>query len=127
MPDAATPTTDAATASPAQPDPSETMAHLPDVAADVRIEPGAKSHRLVLKADGTRIVVFAFDAGQELREHTAPFPVLLQALEGHLRVTAGGRTVDLRPGGLVHLPTRLPHSVEAAEPSRMMLTMVGAT
>lgn len=107
------------------PHPGETMTHLPDAAADVRVEPGATSHRLVLKADGTRVVVFAFDEGQELREHTAPFPVLLQAIEGHLRVTAGGGTADLRPGGLVHLPARLPHSVEAAEASRMMLTMVG--
>lgn len=105
--------------------PSGGMTHLPDAAAEVRIEPGSTGHRLVLKAEGTRVVVFAFDAGEELREHTAPFPVILQAVEGSMRVSAGGQTVDLRPGGLIHLPARLPHSVEAVEPSRMMLTMIG--
>ena len=45
-------------------------------------------------------------------------------LDGHLRITADGRTVDLRPGGLVHLAARLPHAVEAVEASRLQLTML---
>lgn len=78
----------------------------------------------LLVAEGARVVVFAFDAGQELREHSAAFPVLLQALTGHLQVTADGRTVDLEPGGVVHMTTRLPHAVRAVVPSRLMLTML---
>jgi quercetin dioxygenase-like cupin family protein len=45
-------------------------------------------------------------------------------LDGHLRITADGRTVDLVPGRLVHLAARLPHALEAVEPSRLLLTML---
>lgn len=79
---------------------------------------------MALAADGARVVVFGFDAGAELTEHTAPGPILVQALEGHLEFTAEGVTKDLRPGMLVHLDARTPHSVRAVEPSRMMLTII---
>jgi quercetin dioxygenase-like cupin family protein len=69
-------------------------------------------------------VLFYFDTGQVLTEHTAAVPALLQVLDGHLRITADGRTVDLVPGRLVHLAARLPHALEAVEPSRLLLTML---
>jgi quercetin dioxygenase-like cupin family protein len=100
------------------------MQDLPDVANLVEIQPEATVSRTVLKAEGARVVLFSFDSGQVLTEHTAAVPALLQVLDGHLRITADGRTVDLRPGGLVHLAARLPHGVEAVEPSRLQLTML---
>jgi quercetin dioxygenase-like cupin family protein len=102
------------------------MTDLADFATLVEIQPESTVSRTVLKAEGMRIVVFAFDAGQILTEHTAAMPVLLQTLSGHLRVTADGRTVDVRPGDVVHLTTRLPHAVEAMEPSKLALTMIDA-
>lgn len=108
-------------ASPAQ------MSHLDDVASLVQVAPEATVSRTVLKAQGARLVLFAFDAGQELTEHTAAVPVLLQVLDGRLSVTAGGgATVDLLPGGVVHLPARMPHSVVAPIPTRLLLTMLDA-
>lgn len=77
-----------------------------------------------MRAEGVRLVLFSFDVGQELTEHTAAMPVLLQTLSGHLRITADGRTVDLRPGDVMHLETRVPHSVVAREPSRLLLAML---
>ena len=100
------------------------MQDLSDVASLVEIQPEATVSRTVLKAEGARVVLFSFDSAQVLTEHTAAVPVLLQVLDGHLRITADGRTVDLRPGGLVHLAGRLPHTVEAVEPSRLQLTML---
>jgi quercetin dioxygenase-like cupin family protein len=100
------------------------MQDLSDVASLVQIQPEATVSRTVLQAEGARVVLFSFDAGQVLTEHTAAVPALLQVLDGHLRITADGRTVDLRPGGLVHLAARLPHAVEAVEPSRLQLTML---
>ncbi|QIK83862.1 cupin domain-containing protein [Sanguibacter sp. HDW7] len=82
--------------------------------------------RTVLRADGVRVVVFAFDAGQVLTEHTAAMPVLLSVLDGHLRVVADGTTHELVPGALLHMATRVPHSVEAIAPSRLVLTMLDA-
>ena len=105
--------------------PAEPRMHdLPNVANLVEIQLAATVSRTVLQAEGARIVLFSFDAGQVLTEHTAAVPALLQVLDGHLRITADGRTVDLLPGGLVHLAARLPHAVEAVEPSRLELTML---
>lgn len=100
------------------------MHDLTDVASLVEIQPDATVSRTVLQAEGARVVLFSFDTGQVLTEHTAAVPALLQVLEGHLRITADGRTVDLLPGGFVHLAARLPHAVEAVEPSRLQLTML---
>lgn len=105
-------------------DTAGSMTVVDDAAALVGVQAQSTVSRTVLRAEGVRVVLFSFDAGQELTEHTAAVPVLLQVLDGHLRVTAAGRTVDLHPGGLVHLPTRLPHAVLAVEPSRLLLTML---
>lgn len=100
------------------------MTHLDDVGSLIEVNEAATVSRTVLKAEGVRLVLFSFDTGEELSEHTAAMPVLLQVLDGRLTIEAGGQTVELRPGGVVHLPTRMPHSVVAEEPSRMLLTMV---
>ncbi len=100
------------------------MTDVATLAGFVEIQPESTVSRTVLKAEGARVVLFGFDAGQVLTEHTAAVPVLLQVLEGHLRITAAGRTVDLVPGGVIHLGTRLPHEVEAVEPSKLALTML---
>lgn len=106
------------------PDQNLTLTVVEDQASLVSVQTDATVSRTVLKAEGLRVVLFAFDAGQVLTEHTAAVPVLLQALSGHLRITADGRTVDLVPGGLVHFGTRLPHAVEAVEPSVLQLVML---
>ena len=100
------------------------MTDVPGVAALVDIAADSTVSRTVLKAEGARLVLFSFDAGQELTEHTAAVPVLLQALDGSFDVTATGRTVRLVPGDVVHLGTRTPHSVLATEPGRLLLTML---
>ena len=100
------------------------MHDLADVASLVEVQQDSTVSRTVLKAEGARVVLFSFDAGQVLTEHTAAVPALLQVLDGHLRITADGRTVDLHPGGLIHLAARLPHAVEAIEPARLQLTML---
>lgn len=101
-----------------------TMTDLADLAALVEVAPESTVSRTVMRAEGAKIVLFAFDAGQELTEHTAAMPVFLQVLSGRLRITADGRDVDLRPGGVVHLGTRLPHAVYAEEPSKLALIML---
>lgn len=100
------------------------MTEILDVAAAVPVVPDSTVSRTILKADGARVVLFSFDAGQELSEHTAAMPVLLQAVDGHFSVTADGRTVELVPGALVHLGSRVPHAVLAREPGRLLLTML---
>lgn len=103
-----------------------TMTDVSDLASLIDINTESTVSRTVLRAEGVRIVLFSFDAGQELTEHTAAMPVLLHVLDGRLDVTAAGRTIELAPGGLVHLGTRCPHSVLAKEPTRLVLTMLDA-
>ncbi len=100
------------------------MTYVADLAALVEVADDSTVSRTVLKADGARLVLFAFDTGQELTEHTAAMPVLLQVLDGRLTVTAAGRSVELVAGAVIHLPARLPHAVLAHEPSRLLLTML---
>jgi quercetin dioxygenase-like cupin family protein len=100
------------------------MADVPAIADLVEVAPDSTVSRTVLKAEGVRLVLFAFDEGQELTEHTASVPVLLQALDGRFEITAAGRTVTLGPGGVIHLGTRTPHAVVALAPSRLLLTML---
>lgn len=101
-----------------------TMTVVEDQASLIQVQEEATVSRTVLKAEGARIVLFAFDEGQVLTEHTAAMPVIIQVLFGRLVVTADGRTVELVPGGAIHLGTRLPHSVEALEPTKMQLIML---
>ncbi|WP_236683350.1 cupin domain-containing protein [Demequina sediminicola] len=100
------------------------MTHVEGLASLVSVQPESTLSRTVLKEEGARIVLFAFDKGQVLTEHTAAMPVLLMVLEGRLAVTAEGRTEELSPGGVIHLTTRLAHAVDALEPSKLALIML---
>lgn len=106
--------------------PAETMIDIADLAALVPVEAGSTASTTALRADGTRIVVFAFDAGQGLDEHSAAVPILIQPLEGRIRVAAAGREVTLTPGGIAHIDARVPHSVSAEAASRMALILLDA-
>jgi quercetin dioxygenase-like cupin family protein len=100
------------------------MTDLTELASLVQVQPQSTVSRTVLRAEGTNVVLFAFDAGEELREHTAAVPVLLQTLEGSLRITADGGSVVLEPGGLIHLGARVPHAVEALAPAKLALFLL---
>ena len=100
------------------------MTDLTDLASLVQVQPQSTVSRTVLRAEGTNVVHFAFDAGEELREHTAAIPVLQQTLEGSLRITADGRSVVLEPGDLIHLGTRAAHAVGGLAPSKLALFLL---
>lgn len=86
---------------------------------------GNLGHHTVLSVGGARVIALSFDQGQHMKEHRSHHPLIMQALDGHVRVTAAGQTLDLRPGGLLYLPNALAHSVEALAPSRVTLTPIG--
>lgn len=80
--------------------------------------------RVLHADDRVRLVLFAFDTGQELTEHTASVPAILQVLSGRFRVGAGGDTFEMGPEAWLRLDAHEPHSVVALEPSRLLLTML---
>ena len=83
--------------------------------------------RVLAKTGGGNVTLFAFDQGEGLSEHTAPFDALVLVIEGSLSLTIGGRPVTAAPGTIVRMPANIPHAVDAAAPSKMLLVMLRET
>jgi quercetin dioxygenase-like cupin family protein len=81
------------------------------------------SRTLVKRATGT-VTMFAFDHGQGLSEHTAPFDALVQVLEGDVDVTVAGTTHQLSAGEVILMPANQPHALMARTRFKMLLTMI---
>jgi len=94
--------------------------------ADTLITPAVSgvATRVLARTAAGNITLFAFDAGQELSAHTAPCDVLVLTLSGSLVVTIGDREVLTGPQSIVVIPANVPHAVQAAEVSRMLLVML---
>ena len=86
--------------------------------------PHGIASRILAKTGGGSATLFAFDAGQDLSEHTTPADALVLMLEGLLVVTVGGVPVSAVAGQIVRLPANVPHAIEAREASRMLLIML---
>jgi quercetin dioxygenase-like cupin family protein len=80
--------------------------------------------RVLARTAAGNLTLFAFDADEELSEHTAPFAALVLTLSGALVLTIGGRQVRTTPQSIVLMPANVPHAVRATEPSRMLLIML---
>ncbi|MHC4606083.1 MAG: cupin domain-containing protein [Planctomycetota bacterium] len=94
-------------------------------AADaVEYQSGGIVSRAVLKKEKGSVTLFAFDRGQELSEHSAPYEALIQVLEGRAEITIGGKVHEVGSGGMIVLPANVPHAVRAPEPFKMILTMI---
>ena len=97
---------------------------LEDVQSGIDIPEDGTLSRVLVKDGPIRLVAFAFDAGQELTEHTASVPVVVQVISGSLTVEVAGEWHRLTPDSWMLLGAGEPHSVFAHEPSRMLLTMI---
>lgn len=86
--------------------------------------PASITSRILAKTTGGNVTLFAFDTGQGLSEHTAPFDALVMVLDGALKLTIGGREMTAAGGTVVRMPANIPHAVDAIEPARMLLTML---
>lgn len=86
--------------------------------------PHGIASRVLAKASGGSVTLFAFDAGEGLTEHTTPFDALVLVLEGALTLTIGGTPVQADPGTIVRMPAQVPHAVQAEQPARMLLVML---
>lgn len=86
--------------------------------------PQGIASRVLAKAAGGNVTVFAFDAGQGLTEHTSPYDALVLVLEGALTLTIGGVPLQAEPGTIVRMPGTVPHAVDAPVAARMLLIMI---
>jgi len=81
------------------------------------------SKTILDKSAGT-ITLFAFDKGQKLNEHTAPYDAVVQILDGRAKLTIGGENVEVLDGQIIIMPGNIPHAVAAEEKFKMLLIMV---
>ncbi len=81
------------------------------------------SKTILDKPVGT-ITLFAFDKGQRLSEHTAPYDAVVQVIDGTGEITIGGDEIKLAAGQIVIMPANVPHSVTAKEKFKMLLVMI---
>ncbi|MFC2081520.1 cupin domain-containing protein [Bacteroidota bacterium] len=80
--------------------------------------------RQVIKDASGNISLFAFDKGQELSEHTAPFDALVQILDGRAEIFIAGEKNILGSGSSIIMPANIPHALKAVERFKMLLTMI---
>ena len=80
--------------------------------------------RMIIERKTGNITLFAFDDGQGLSEHTAPYDALVHVLEGRVEVTISGKTLHLQEGEIIILPANQPHALKALKRFKMLLTMI---
>ena len=103
---------------------SEFAGQAVDLAGLVEYQVGSVVSREVVKKPTGTVTVFAFDAGQGLSEHTAPFDALVHMLDGEAEITIGGKPVAAKAGDMVIMPADVPHALKAVKRFKMLLVMI---
>ena len=80
--------------------------------------------RMIYQDDSVKTILFGFQPGQELSEHTAAVPAILQFIKGSAKVVLGEEEKEAQAGTWVRLPANLPHSILAQTETLMLLTLV---
>jgi len=81
------------------------------------------SREIVSQPTGT-VTAFAFDKGEQLSEHTAPFDALVIDLDGETDIAIGGKSNRIRPGEMIIMPAGVPHALKAVTRFKMLLVMI---
>jgi quercetin dioxygenase-like cupin family protein len=95
-----------------------------EIAASIGYQAGAVVSREVLRKKAGTVTLFAFDTGQGLSEHTAPFDALVHVLDGEAEITIDGNPQRVTAGQIIIMPAQIPHSLQAVQRFKMMLVMI---
>jgi quercetin dioxygenase-like cupin family protein len=101
-------------------------AEILNIAQMANYQEGSVVSRQLTKAEAGNVTLFAFDAGQELSEHTAPFDALVHILDGQAEIYISGQLYRLETGQAIILPAGQPHALKALQKFKMLLTMIRA-
>lgn len=85
---------------------------------------GSIVSKIIEKNNAGNLTLFAFDKGQNLSEHTAPFDAIVQIIEGEAEVVINGKVNSLSEGDFIIMPANIPHAVAAVTAFKMLLTMI---
>jgi len=99
-------------------------AHPVNLADLADYQEGSIVSRTLVQRNGGTLTLFAFDVGQSLSEHTAPFDAVVQIVEGEAELIIGGKKVLTKKGETVLMPADIPHAVNASSRFKMMLIMI---
>jgi quercetin dioxygenase-like cupin family protein len=91
---------------------------------EINYSDGSIVSKNVLKKDTGNISLFAFDKGEGLSEHTAPFDAIVQIVDGKAEITVGGKKHLLERGDSIIMPANIPHALRAVEKYKMVLIMI---
>lgn len=92
----------------------------------LQYQDGSVVSRVLLKDKGGTVTLFAFDHGEGLSEHTAPFHALVLVVDGEADVEIAGKPYRVKKNETITLPANIPHAVKAATRFKMLLTMIRA-
>ncbi|MCP4653705.1 MAG: cupin domain-containing protein [Candidatus Omnitrophica bacterium] len=95
-----------------------------DLANAVNYQDGAVVSKEIIKGKTGSVTVFAFDAGQGLSEHTAPFDALVYITDGQAEIMISGDIFNPKVGDVIVMPANQPHSLKAIDRFKMMLVMI---
>jgi quercetin dioxygenase-like cupin family protein len=95
-----------------------------DTARLVEYQAGSVVSRAIIQQKTGTVTLFAFDEGQGLSEHTAPFDALVCLLDGQAEIIISGNANILKKGEMIIMPAHEPHALKALGPFKMMLVMI---
>ena len=90
----------------------------------VNYQDGSVVSKEIIKKESGTVTLFAFDKGQGLSEHTAPFDALVNVLDGQAEVKISGEPFIVKEGEMIIMPANKPHSVQAKERFKMLLVLI---
>ncbi|RMF54856.1 MAG: cupin domain-containing protein [Calditrichaeota bacterium] len=94
------------------------------LAGEVEYQTGAVVSKTLVGKKGGTVTLFAFDKGQGLSEHTAPYDALVFIFDGEADITISGTDFHLKSGESIIMPANEPHALQAVSPFKMMLVMI---
>ena len=106
------------------PSEEDLMAKATDIAVLVDYQDGAVVSRTIIERTTGTVTLFAFDKGQGLSEHTAPFDALVYVYDGEAEVIISGKAFHVESGQLIVMPANEPHALKAKKRFKMMLVMI---
>lgn len=95
-----------------------------ELAGMANYQEGAVVSRQIVRAEAGNVTLFAFDAAQELSEHTTPYDALVQVLEGEAEIRISSTPFQVRAENAIVMPAGEPHAVRAVTRFKMLLTMI---
>lgn len=100
------------------------MSKAVEMAGLVDYQPGSVVSRTVIAKKTGTVTVFAFDKGQGLSTHSAPFDALVYIVDGEAKITISDKPQKVKAGELIIMPANKPHALKAVKPFKMVLVMV---